>query len=162
RSCSSSTRRDFWTVRGSRATTPSAWKHTAPRRTGRCATRAASARRSPPCRSTWRRRWRKLRRCWERPTGEEPGVRGPQSPHPGGPRGTAPGDEGGADLRAFGRALGRLIAEDAEPTLVVASADLSHVGGYFGDSLALEEPFLEAVRRADEAALAEIDGNDPE
>src|SRR5262249_17081497 len=40
-----------------------------------------------------------------------------------------PGDPGGVDLRAFALALGRLLREDPEPTLLVASADLSHVGG---------------------------------
>src|SRR5439155_18099510 len=49
-------------------------------------------------------------------------------PDPSGPRGTAPGDPGGVDLREFALALGQLLRDDPEPTLLVASADLSHVG----------------------------------
>jgi AmmeMemoRadiSam system protein B len=83
-------------------------------------------------------------------------------PDPSGPLGTRPGDEGGADLREFALALRRLIREDPEPTLLIASADLSHVGGYFGDEHPLDAAFLEAVRQSDEAALAHVDAHDPE
>jgi AmmeMemoRadiSam system protein B len=83
-------------------------------------------------------------------------------PDPSGPRGTAPGDPGGVDLREFALALAHLLRDDPDPTLLVASADLSHVGGYFGDRLALESGFLSAVRQADEAALRFVDGGDAE
>jgi AmmeMemoRadiSam system protein B len=83
-------------------------------------------------------------------------------PDPSGPRGTAPGDEGGVDLREFALALGELIRKDPEPTLVVASADLSHVGRYFGDDQDLSRAYLSQVREADGAALDYVERNDPE
>jgi AmmeMemoRadiSam system protein B len=83
-------------------------------------------------------------------------------PDPSGPRGTAAGDPEGVDLRQFALALGELVRRDPEPTLILASADLSHVGGYFGDDRALDERFLAEVRETDEAGLAWIDRNDPE
>jgi AmmeMemoRadiSam system protein B len=83
-------------------------------------------------------------------------------PDPSGPLGTRPGDDGGVDLREFALALRRLIRDDPEPTLLVASADLSHVGGYFGDDRALDGAFLEEVEQADGAALALLERNDPE
>jgi AmmeMemoRadiSam system protein B len=83
-------------------------------------------------------------------------------PDPSGPLGTAPGDAGGVDLRAFATALGELVREDPEPTLLVASADLSHVGGYFGDRRPLDDGFVDEVRDADEAALALVEQNAPE
>src|SRR5207249_6127650 len=69
-------------------------------------------------------------------------------------RGSALSGSKRGGVRELGLALGRLLAEDPEPTLVIAGADLSHVGGYFGDGIALEESFLQAVRGTDEAALA--------
>src|SRR5262249_33577946 len=83
-------------------------------------------------------------------------------PDPCGPQGTRPGDGTGVDLREFPLALGRLIAEEDEPTLVIAGADLSHVGRYFGDEQPLEQPFLDAVRDTDAAALACIVRGDAE
>lgn len=83
-------------------------------------------------------------------------------PDPSGPRGTAPGDEGGVDLREFALALGALIRRDPEPTLVVASADLSHVGRYFGEDRDLSRAYLEAVRKTDLTALGFVERNDPE
>lgn len=83
-------------------------------------------------------------------------------PDPSGPNGTAPGDPDGVDTRAFAEALGRLVREDPVPTLLVASADLSHVGRFFGDAALLDEALLAATREADEAALAHVDRNDPE
>jgi AmmeMemoRadiSam system protein B len=83
-------------------------------------------------------------------------------PDPTGPRGTAAGDPGGMDLREFARALGQLLHEDPEPTLLVASADLSHAGGYFGDRQALDAARLAEVRAADEGGLRFVAANDPE
>jgi len=83
-------------------------------------------------------------------------------PNPSGPLGTAPGDPDGVDLREFSLALGRLIREDPTPTLLVASADLSHVGGYFGDEEDLDAGLVAAAREADEAGLALVSRNDPE
>lgn len=83
-------------------------------------------------------------------------------PDPSGPRGTAPGDPGAADLRDFALALGERLRRDPLPTLLLASADLSHVGRYFGDDLDLDESFRAAVEELDLAALAYLDRNDPE
>lgn len=83
-------------------------------------------------------------------------------PDPSGPGGTAPGDPHGVDLRVFADALGGLLEEDPAPTLVVASADLSHVGRYFGDEWALEPEAMVEVRGRDEAMLAHLEAGDPE
>jgi AmmeMemoRadiSam system protein B len=83
-------------------------------------------------------------------------------PDPSGPRGTAPGDPGGVDLRDFAQALGELVRAESTPTLVIASADLSHVGRYFGEEQDLTPAYLNAVQDADETALAFVEANDPE
>jgi AmmeMemoRadiSam system protein B len=75
---------------------------------------------------------------------------------PCGPTGTAPYDGKGADLRVFGEALGDLIRSDPTPTLIIAGADLSHVGRRFGDDRELEPAFLSDVERKDREALQEI------
>ena len=72
---------------------------------------------------------------------------------PCGPTGAIPGEGRGADLRAFGEALGELILTDDTPTMIVAGADLSHVGRPFGDSRELDEAFLREVERKDRQAL---------
>jgi AmmeMemoRadiSam system protein B len=83
-------------------------------------------------------------------------------PDPSGPRGTLPGDEGAVDARDFALALGKLVREDPEPTLIVASADLSHVGRYFGDDQALTDTYLQHIRTTDETALNFVAANDAE
>jgi AmmeMemoRadiSam system protein B len=75
---------------------------------------------------------------------------------PCGPTGTAPYDGQGVDLRAFGEALGELIRSDESPTLIIAGADLSHVGRRFGDDRDLTAAFLSDVERQDRAALSEL------
>lgn len=65
----------------------------------------------------------------------------------------------GVDVKRFAVELGRLIREDPVPTLLIAAADLSHVGGYFGDERPLDEDFQAEVRAVDEAALAHVDAN---
>lgn len=75
---------------------------------------------------------------------------------PCGPNGTAGYDGKGADLRVFGEALGKLIRSDDTPTLILAGADLSHVGRRFGDDRELEPRFLAEVEQKDRAALAEV------
>lgn len=77
-------------------------------------------------------------------------------PDPCGPTGTAPLDGDGTDLRVFGEALGELIRSDKTPTLIVAGADLSHVGRRFGDDRELESAFLSDVERTDREALDEV------
>lgn len=70
-----------------------------------------------------------------------------------GPTGTAPMDGRGVDVRDFATALADAIADDGVDTLVVAGADLSHVGAAFGDERTLDEPYLDEVRRHDLMAL---------
>lgn len=94
--------------------------------------------------------------------GDDVRVVGVLCPDPSGPQGTAAGDPDGVDLREFSQALGRLIREDPEPTLILASADLSHFGHYFGDDRELDDAWQREVRTSDEAALAWVDRNDPE
>lgn len=74
-------------------------------------------------------------------------------PDPCGPTGTAPLDGRGVDLREFALVLGELVRNDTGETLIVAGADLSHVGAAFGDERQLDEPFLEEVRQRDRQAL---------
>ena len=83
-------------------------------------------------------------------------------PDPCGPTGTAPGENGGVDLRDFARTLGTLIRSDPRNTLLIAGADLSHVGAAFGDDRPLDSGYLDAVRIRDEQALGRIAGNDPD
>lgn len=82
-------------------------------------------------------------------------------PDPCGPTGLDPIDGCGVNLRDFAESLGDAIRSDREDTLVIAGADLSHVGQHFGDEDLLEDGFLDAVRRRDEAALALVAANDP-
>lgn len=70
-----------------------------------------------------------------------------------GPTGTAPYDGKGVDLRSFSEAVGELAGTDDVPTLIVAGADLSHVGGQFGDERDLDVTFLQEVERKDREAL---------
>jgi len=82
-------------------------------------------------------------------------------PDPCGPTGTAPIDCKGVDLRMFSESLGELIADDRRDTLVVAGADLSHIGAAFGDDRKLDDDFLEEVRQRDRSALDKLEVNDP-
>jgi len=83
-------------------------------------------------------------------------------PDPCGPTGTQPYDGGGVDLREFGEALRAAIAADDRDTLVIAGADLSHVGAHFGDDRLLDECFRREVEARDAAALAHLEVNAPE
>ena len=71
------------------------------------------------------------------------------------------GAGGGVGLRAYAEALGELLAEDRADTLVIAGADLSHVGANFGDDRVLDDDFLAEVRRRDGEALDHVAGSDP-
>lgn len=66
---------------------------------------------------------------------------------------TAPADDSGVNLRVFVAALTDCIAEDDADTLLVAGADLSHVGAAFGDERPLDKTYLDEVRRHDLMAL---------
>ena len=83
-------------------------------------------------------------------------------PSPCGPTGTAPLDGDGVDLKDFAEILGNLIREGDTPTCIIAGADLSHVGRFFGDTVDLSDELLSNVRERDESALAHVQTNDPE
>ncbi len=83
-------------------------------------------------------------------------------PDPCGPTGTAPLDGNGVDLREFATALRELIEGEERATLVVAGADLSHVGAAFGDERKLDGVFAEEVRQRDRRALDKLEINDPD
>jgi AmmeMemoRadiSam system protein B len=82
-------------------------------------------------------------------------------PDPCGPTGTAPRDGCGADLGEFGAALRDAIAANGADTLVIAGADLSHIGAHFGDERALDDAFCAEVSARDGAALAHLEANAP-
>jgi len=83
-------------------------------------------------------------------------------PDPCGPTRTAPCDGNGVDLRDFAIALGELVADDGRDTLLIAGADLSHVGMHFGDTRTLDQSFLQEVRRRDRRMLDAIETGDAE
>jgi len=80
-------------------------------------------------------------------------------PDPCGPTGTAPYDGNGVDLLAFGRTLGALLADDDTDTLVIAGADLSHIGMHFGDECELDDAFCAQVAERDAQALEQLGAN---
>lgn len=79
---------------------------------------------------------------------------------PCGPTGTAPRNGQGVDLAEFARVLGQTIADDDQPTIVIAGADFSHVGMFFGDQRKVDEAFLAEVRARDQAILLQIEAGD--
>lgn len=68
---------------------------------------------------------------------------------------------GNFNLQVFGERLGELIREDDDETIVIAGADLSHVGPRFGDDCDLEDAFLDEVGRKDRSTIDAILGGDP-
>lgn len=74
-------------------------------------------------------------------------------PDPSGPTGTRPADGRGPDLGDFADALGALILEDRKRTLLIASADLSHVGMHFGEPAPTTREYLEKVGEWDQMLL---------
>lgn len=83
-------------------------------------------------------------------------------PNPCGPDGFSPGDGESIDLRDFAATLGELVADDSQDTLIVAGADLSHVGAAFGGDRRLDDEYLEEIRRYDLAALDHLVTGDPD
>ena len=77
-----------------------------------------------------------------------------------GPTGTAPLDGDGPDLRDFASALADEIASDGVRTIIIAGADLSHVGRHFNDPQATTPAFLEAVAASDKALLTLLEARD--
>jgi len=64
-------------------------------------------------------------------------------------------------MTALGEALRTLIRQDPVPTCIIAGADLSHVGGHFGDERELTPAFLQEVERHDRAVLALVEAGRP-
>jgi hypothetical protein len=60
------------------------------------------------------------------------------------------------DLDVFADHLGALARADGQETLIVAGADLGHVGARFGDVQALDEDFCREVEQRDRSALEAI------
>lgn len=79
-----------------------------------------------------------------------------------GSTGTVPMDGRGADLRSFAAHLRDLIAEDGVPTCIIAGADLSHIGRFFGDERPLDDAYLESVRASDSEAVSHLLAADPD
>jgi MEMO1 family protein len=73
------------------------------------------------------------------------------SPHAHVPRGGLPGDAPG--VVEFLDVLAERLADDDRRALIVAAADLAHVGPQFGDPEPVTAPFLGTVAQADRAML---------
>ncbi len=74
-------------------------------------------------------------------------------PDPTGPTGTRPLDGIGPDLLDFARALRELMRESDRRTLLVASADLSHVGERFGEGGPTSRAFMKRIGASDKRLL---------
>ena len=74
-------------------------------------------------------------------------------PDPAGPTGACPADGEGPDLDEFIAALRTALAADRKPTVLIASADLSHVGMHFGDEQPTTDEFLGGVGANDRRLL---------
>ena len=70
-----------------------------------------------------------------------------------GPTGTAPRDGQGVDVRGFADVLSRLLGATPQRTVLIAGADLSHVGQRFGDEAAATPASLERVGTDDQDLL---------
>lgn len=81
-------------------------------------------------------------------------------PDPCGPTGTAPRDGHGVDLGDFAHLLGEEIAGDGQRTIIIAGADLSHIGMFFGDNRRVDGAFLAEVQARDQAILRCIERGD--
>lgn len=78
-------------------------------------------------------------------------------PNPTGPSGTAPCDGVGPDLRDFADALAEMLLESRERTLLIAGADLSHVGRRFGEPQPTTPEFMQRIERHDRRLLAMLE-----
>jgi len=69
-------------------------------------------------------------------------------------------DDGKCDLQIVGEQLRELIGGDSGETIVIAGADLSHVGPRFGDDCELDERFLAKVGQKDQSIIDAVLAND--
>jgi hypothetical protein len=67
-----------------------------------------------------------------------------------------------ANLEKLASGLAKLAAERDGSMLIVAGADLSHIGSHFGDERPIEPTWLEDVAASDRAALAHLQSAQPE
>lgn len=74
-------------------------------------------------------------------------------PDPAGPTGAAPRDGVGPDLNAFADTLASVLGECVGRTILIASADLSHIGTYFGDAERATPERLREVEASDRRLL---------
>ena len=81
---------------------------------------------------------------------------------PCGPNDTASYDGKGVDLNDFARALSDTLSADEKDTLIIAGADLSHVGENFGDNRRLDDSFLQEVNDHDRKAIAQLKDHGPD
>ncbi len=79
-------------------------------------------------------------------------------PDPSAPTGTMPHDGRGPDLGDFADTLAQAIANDDRRTVLIAGADLSHVGQHFGDEQPTTPEFLKQVERDDRVLLELLEG----
>lgn len=75
-------------------------------------------------------------------------------PDPTGPTGLRPLDGVGPDLGEFADALAELIAADPRSTVLIAGADLSHVGQRFGEPEPTDRTFLKVIAEEDRRLLS--------
>ncbi len=74
-------------------------------------------------------------------------------PSPCGPTGTRPVDGKGPDLGSVADAIAAVVNEIPGRSILIAAADLSHVGQRFGDPEPTSDEFLARVARSDRALL---------
>jgi len=82
-------------------------------------------------------------------------------PDPCGPTDRERSEDHRADLVRFSQTLACLMDDDGLDTLLIAGADMSHVGLSFGDTRPLSQEFLEEVGTVDLHALQAIETSDP-
>lgn len=75
-------------------------------------------------------------------------------PDPSGPTGTRPLDGEGPDLGEFADVLRDLLAKTDRNTMVIASADLSHVGQRFGEDERTDKAFMSRIAQSDRSLLS--------
>lgn len=83
-------------------------------------------------------------------------------PDPCGESGTRPHDGCGPDLGDFADALRDVLARDGRRTVLIAGADLSHVGQRFGEETPTTPEFLKRVEASDTALLGLLERREDE